>query len=1034
MTRSNTNPEMFKQFAVILKSSMPPSYIPFILKLNRGGKNPEVPNGEKHFSWKAKSLTIEEAVEAMENGYNIGIAATDTDELVIIDIDEPKAFDDFDFSTTLMAKSGGRVGLHAFYWSNDSRTKINVPLEKEGEIRSSYEYVVAPGSWARIKGKADKFGHIIQTIEERMEEIPEADRDNAGKYELINEQQIKEITYDGLPTRFTYAYEQGKVEDEIKARADEARGDSGDNLEKSKSGLYKLTLSDVESFPTGQSRFSSQLHDSSTGANSSLISNGELHVCWRDLVTHNALQYAAVMAGMYTCGEAGKAMSGSGAGLSRVDLRDGKTIYELWEYLKNTHVLPENDPMPSRGVKYFAIKEGYCNESDIIDGWKLPGEAYIKVLKEHGFEIKPNIKNNIQTVKRLTDWGNAKRLVEKHGDDIKYCPEMMEWYVWNGEMWGNDKCGKMHQFAKGVAVDLWDAASRVDDLELKKIMSKFAISSENQAKIKNMIESAQNEPGIPVELKDFDKNKDIMVVGNGTVDLKTGLLTGYRKEDYITKQIQTNYVEGSRAPRFEKFLNQVMPDKEIQMFLQRFLGYCLTGQTSEQVFSIFYGHGSNGKGTLLDTVKEIIGPYAKTTDPSTIIQKKQERSSTNDLADLKGARLVLTSENEANQVIDEGRIKRITGQEDLKCRFLYKEFFDYTPEFKLILQTNHEPIIKAQDYSIWRRVIKVPFDVIIPKEDWDKQLRSKLLDESEGILSWLVDGAKLWYNDGLCIPVAVQEATKDYKEELDILGDFIDNYCEQGEELEISVRDFYTLYKHWCNLSDQRPRSSNSLSRELNERSFVTKKINGVRMKKGIDFKPDIKKDYDLVKNIEDEKTLSRAIGSVLYNLCRVPSEIVKNKSYHNSPDTDPNPPTDNDNKNNNRPQHRFEPEQVSRMLVLIKNEWYTSENTQSNNDKFTNKLLCDELVKRCLAAGHKLSYDEGLKYVVDVEIDQRTKINHIKDIILNIQSGNGNRAKRDDITEAAEELGITDTDRILKEMCSRGQIIQHTDNVFQVI
>jgi len=350
----------------------------------------------------------------------------------------------------------------------------------------------------------------------------------------------------------------------------------------------------------------------------------------------------------------------------------------------------------------------------------------------------------------LSDLGNAQRLVLDYGEYLRYCYPNQDWYMWDGGVWNKDQAGTIYQKAKATVKKMLLQLQLIENPDEKKRFFNFILKSENQGGLKAMVESATNEPGIPIDFNCFDTHKDLVCLSNGIIDLRDGSLMPHDKELYITKQLSYSYNPDATCDKFVSFLNQIFDNnQELINFMQRMLGYSLTGHTSEQVFCILYGHGSNGKGTLIDTIMGVMEVLAKTTEPDTIIKKKYERSSTNDLADLKGARLVATSENEAYQEIDEGRIKRITGQDRVKCRFLYHEHFEYIPEYTLFLLTNHEPIIKSQDHSIKRRVLKVPFNVTITKENWDLSLRDKLLSEKEGIFNWLVQGAIEWYNNGL---------------------------------------------------------------------------------------------------------------------------------------------------------------------------------------------------------------------------------------------------------------------------------------------
>jgi len=553
--------------------------------------------------------------------------------------------------------------------------------------------------------------------------------------------------------------------------------------------------------------------------------------------------------------------------------------------------------------------------------------------------LEPGYKDKRSNGHSYSDYGNAKRLLDVYGDDIKYCYEMKEWYVWDGARWKQDQEGIINQYAKKTVLDQYELLSKMEDMDKRKKFFKFILSCENQNKLKSMIDSATNEPGVPISYNKFDCDLDLINVANGIIDLKTGILIPHDKTELMSKKIDIMYNPDAECKRFEKFLSEILPDNpEIITFLQRWFGYSLTGQTSEQVFCILYGHGSNGKGTLIDTIMSVMGEYAKTTEPETVIKKNSERNSTNDLAVLKGARFVTTSETEANAVLDEGRIKRITGQDNITCRFLYKEFFDYQPEFKFALLTNHEPIIKAQDYSIWRRVLKIPFNVSIPKEKWDLTLRDTLLSESEGILTWMVKGAMAWYNNRLEVPDSIKLATAEYKQELDILGDFLEictnNDCDKKE----SLTDLYKIYSNWCEATDNVIWTKNTFSRGLAERGYETKKSNGIRYKKGLEIRKPLLENNDVTwflnelqnqeKRKENTGSQIRPFGeSILYR-------PLHEGTLHNLKKCDPENIADNDSQNNATLKIDKSQHDIGLRTMDIINSWYKGKPENPNESK----------------------------------------------------------------------------------------------------
>jgi putative DNA primase/helicase len=274
---------------------------------------------------------------------------------------------------------------------------------------------------------------------------------------------------------------------------------------------------------------------------------------------------------------------------------------------------------------------------------------------------------------------------------------------------------------------------------------------------------------------------------------------------------------------------------DLVRFLQRAAGYALTGDTSEQCMFVAYGTGGNGKGVFLNTLKAILGTYAQGARVETFVDRKAG-GIPNDLAALRGARFVLCSEPEEGAQLEEGLIKMVTGQDTVTARFLNREFFDYIPEFKLWMMTNHKPIIKGTDRGIWRRMRLVPFTVSVPDAEKDAELPNKLKGEYTAILRWMIDGLKAWRAEGLNPPAAVREASEEYRREMDTLANFIEERCEVNAHLTAPNGELYASYKEWMQDNGMRPKSHSAMSRQLSQRGFVqaSSRAGGQREVKGI--------------------------------------------------------------------------------------------------------------------------------------------------------------------------------------------------------
>lgn len=424
----------------------------------------------------------------------------------------------------------------------------------------------------------------------------------------------------------------------------------------------------------------------------------------------------------------------------------------------------------------------------------------------------------------MTDMGNAQRLVALFGQGIRYCHVWGKWLVWDGRRWNVDDTGGIVRCAKETARAIREEATDCeDDAQAKKIMA-WALKSEAEARIKSMIALAQSEPGIPVTPDHLDANPWLLCVSNGVIDLKTGEIREHRRDDLITRWTPVEYDQRAECPKWLAFLDQIMDGKaSLVEFLQRITGYSLTGVTGERALFFLYGMGANGKSTFLETVKAMLGDYAMRTPTETLLAK-QEGAIPNDVARLKGARFVSASEAEEGKRLAESLVKSLTGGDTISARFMRGEWFDFKPEFKLWLATNHKPIIRGTDRGIWDRIRLIPFEVRIPDEQQDKELPTKLLDELKGVLAWAMQGCLDWQRDGLMMPEEVREAVDAYRSEMDILAAFLEDRCLVQRSEKVGAKELFESYKGWCEGSGERPMTQRALGTRLKERGFESRR------------------------------------------------------------------------------------------------------------------------------------------------------------------------------------------------------------------
>ncbi|MDA8170448.1 MAG: phage/plasmid primase, P4 family [Nitrospiraceae bacterium] len=351
----------------------------------------------------------------------------------------------------------------------------------------------------------------------------------------------------------------------------------------------------------------------------------------------------------------------------------------------------------------------------------------------------------------------------------------------------------------------------------QEILFKWAVASRNADKLNAMLTVAQSEPEIYANINNFDADPYLLNCLNGTLDLRTGYFREHKREDLCSKIIPVEFNPHAEFPVWQAFLERVTGgNRELISYLQRAAGYSLTGKVGEHVLFFLFGTGRNGKSVFIETMQALMGDYACAMNIDSLVVKKFGQGIPNDIARLAGSRYVSTSETSEGQRLDESRIKDLTGGDKITARYLHKEFFDFYPQFKLWIRGNHKPQIRGTDDAIWERIHLIPFTVQIPKEERDKELIIKLRRELSGILNWAVAGCLEWQKFGLNPPEEVCHAVKDYREQMDVLGefiadscvtvsncDFVKERCRGGCKYKISAGALYEAYEKWAKKSGQ---------------------------------------------------------------------------------------------------------------------------------------------------------------------------------------------------------------------------------------
>lgn len=424
----------------------------------------------------------------------------------------------------------------------------------------------------------------------------------------------------------------------------------------------------------------------------------------------------------------------------------------------------------------------------------------------------------------LTDLGNARRLVHHHGFGLRYCYSFKKWYFRDGYGWRMDDDGHVMRMAKETAKRIQQEAKDTTTGEIDEKLSKHCKSSQSKAKLEAMVKLAETELELIVSHENMDTEHMLLGIGNGIVDLTNGKMIQGNPQHMLTMRTSVAWDASAKCPVWEQFLLDIFAgDKSLISYIQRAVGYSLTGLTSEQAFFILYGAGANGKTTFLNTLAALLGEYAKRSAMDTFIVKKNPGVN-NDVARLRGARLVTASEAERGKFFAEKLIKELTGDERITARFLFGEFFEFDPIFKIWLGVNHKPYLSADDDAVWRRVHPIPFKVTFPPNKRDKKLQEKLNAELPGILNWAIQGCLIWQHQGLNPPQIIQDCVNEYRAEMDVIGNWISDSCVTGPTHNAGLSTLYSCYKPWADANGYQPVSISTFREKLASKGYLTKR------------------------------------------------------------------------------------------------------------------------------------------------------------------------------------------------------------------
>lgn len=453
----------------------------------------------------------------------------------------------------------------------------------------------------------------------------------------------------------------------------------------------------------------------------------------------------------------------------------------------------------------------------------------------------PSAADFVDPDRDLNDFSNGERLAEQVSatGEAYYVPGR-GWIRWNGFVYAPADDWIMGEAAI-AARKLFLQAAAVADEKFRIPILKHANASLRFERLQAAIKIAASIGGIKLHPRYCDASPFLLGVQNGIVDLREGDFAFEWKHgngkpfapDIVTMQAGTGFVPEAECSRWEQFLEEVFDgDSELIKYVQRAVGYILSGYTSEHVFSFLYGGGANGKSVFVNVLKLLLGDYAAVIASESVLAQKFNAQSY-DLARLPGKRAVFATELDDGSRWNEPLVKNATGGEVISARAPYRESIEFAPVFKLVVSGNHKPVVRGTDEGMWRRLQLIPFRVFFPPEKRDRELLDKIREELPGILNWAIEGYAMWQADGLSPPAGVVDATAAYRSDEDRVGQFLAERCGRNEQLSIQAARLYRAYHHWSEARGEIPFSMTRFSGRLAEHG-IRKVKNGSMFYLGI--------------------------------------------------------------------------------------------------------------------------------------------------------------------------------------------------------
>lgn len=406
-----------------------------------------------------------------------------------------------------------------------------------------------------------------------------------------------------------------------------------------------------------------------------------------------------------------------------------------------------------------------------------------------------------------------------HNGKVKYLKDAGLWYSWTGSHW--------ERGAREMVKQVWYVRAKSAEADSLPAIKKSA----HPAYLDAILDYVKTETWAETHSGEFNRNAYLLGCPNGTLDLRTGIIRETRPEDMISMRVRVNYHPEAPRTRFERFMGEIHPDNpDITNFLQRWLGYTLTGSVQEHKMVIFHGpKGRNGKSTLVEAVRDIMNDYGIAIQSSALAAMKGLNANTASpaTASLKDKRMIITSEVNEGMLLDESLVKSLCSGDTISARPIHGQPMEFPMRGKITMSTNHRPQVRGTDNAIWSRLVLVEFkESFLGKED--QGLEDALKAEAEGILAWMVEGAMAWHREGLGIPQEIRQYTEGHRTEQDQLEQFITECCETGSG-RVSRKDLFESYAYWASKSRQKAYSRQDFVQKLEQKGFQGIRIKGER-------------------------------------------------------------------------------------------------------------------------------------------------------------------------------------------------------------